>query len=147
MGWSYGGFATNMIITQTERFGAAVTICGISDWPSKNSMPGDFWRRGDQIGQGRLGGNLWEAHDSFVRNSPIFFLDKVKTPLMLLHGTVDRNVPFSQAEEMYYSLRDLNKTALLVAYPGETHLGGDAEQWVIEDVWSKILSWFDKYLK
>ena len=147
MGWSFGGFATNILITQTTRFKAAVTSCGITDWVSKNSMQGDFWRRGDQIGQGRLGGNLWEVRDNFVRNSPVFHVDKVQTPILILHGTEDRNVPFSQAEEMYYSLRDLGKTATLVAYPGETHLGGDAEAWVIKDMWTRIVAWFDKFLK
>jgi len=147
MGWSFGGFATNILITQTTRFKAAVTSCGITDWVSKNNMQGDFWRRGDQIGQGRLGGNLWKVQDSFVRNSPVFHLDKVQTPILILHGTEDRNVPFSQAEEMYYCLRDLGKTAMLVAYPGETHLGGDAEAWVIRDMWTRIVAWFDKFLK
>ncbi len=147
MGWSYGGFATNILITQTTRFKAAVTSCGITDWASKISMQGDFWRRGDQIGQGRLGGTLWEVQQNYIKNSPVFQLDKVQTPILLLHGTNDRNVPFSQAEEMYYGLRDLGKTAMLVAYPGETHLGGDAEVWVIKDMWQRILAWFNKYLK
>ena len=147
MGWSFGGFATNILITQTTRFKAAVTSCGITDWASKISMQGDFWRRGDQIGQGRLGGTLWEVQQNYIKNSPVFQLDKVQTPILLLHGTNDRNVPFSQAEEMYYGLRDLGKTAMLVAYPGETHLGGDAEVWVIKDMWQRILAWFDKYLK
>jgi dipeptidyl aminopeptidase/acylaminoacyl peptidase len=147
MGRSFGGFATNIIITRTNRFKAAVTSCGITDWVSKNAMQGVFWRRGDQIGQGRLGGNLWEVRENYIKNSPVFHLDKVETPLLILHGTVDRNVHFSQAEEMYYGLRDLKKTAILVAYPGETHLGWDAEQWVHIDQWQRILAWFDKYLK
>jgi dipeptidyl aminopeptidase/acylaminoacyl peptidase len=147
MGWSFGGFATSILITQTTRFKAAVSSCGITDWASKISMQGDFWRRGDQIGQGRLGGTLWQVPDNYIKNSPVFYLDKVETPILLLHGTNDRNVPFSQSEEMYYGLRDLGKTAMLVAYPGETHLGGDAEVWVIKDMWTRILDWFDKYLK
>jgi dipeptidyl aminopeptidase/acylaminoacyl peptidase len=147
MGRSFGGFATNIIITCTKRFKAAVSSCGITDWVSKNAMQGVFWRRGDQIGQGRLGGNLWEVRENYIKNSPVFHLDKVETPLLILHGTVDRNVHFSQAEEMYYGLRDLKKTAMLVAYPGETHLGWDAERWVHIDQWHRILDWFDKYLK
>lgn len=147
MGRSFGGFATNIVITQTTRFKAAVTSCGITNWVSKNRMQGVFWRRGDQIGQGRLGGNLWKVRDNYIKNSPVFHLDKVETPILILHGTVDRNVHFSQAEEMYYGLRDLNKTAMLVAYPGETHLGWDAERWVHIDQWQRILAWFDRYLK
>jgi dipeptidyl aminopeptidase/acylaminoacyl peptidase len=146
-GGSFGGFATNIIITQTQKFKAAISLVGISDWVSRRGMPGVFWRRGDEIGQARLGGTLWDIPEIYIKNSPVFHIHKVETPLMIIHGTDDRCVRFSQSEEMYYAMRDLNKTAILIAYPGETHLGADAEIWVIKDIWGRILSWFDKFLK
>ncbi len=146
-GRSFGGYATNVAITQTQRFNAAVSLVGISNWVSKNRMQGVFWRRGDRLGQGRLGGFHWEIPETYIKNSPVFQLDKVETPVLFLHGTHDRNVHFSQAEEMYYGLRDLGKTAMLVAYPGEAHLGGDAELWVQKDKNQRIIDWFEKYLK
>jgi dipeptidyl aminopeptidase/acylaminoacyl peptidase len=82
-----------------------------------------------------------------MKNSPVFHLDQVETPLMIVHGTADYCVPFNQAEEMYYGLRDEGKTVILIAYPGEGHLGNGTERWVIEDFWKRALSWYDKYLK
>ncbi len=146
-GRSFGGFATNIIVTRTSRFRAAISLAGITNWVSKYRMQGVFWRRGDRIGQGRLGGQLWDVPEAFIKNSPIFHLDKVETPIMIMQGTDDRNVHLSQAEQMYYALRDLEKPASLIVYPGETHLGGDSEPWVLIDIWQRMLAWFDGYLK
>lgn len=147
LGHSFGGYATNIIITQTQRFKAAIASAGQSDWVSRQGAPGHFWSIGDERGQARLGGDLKDIPDIFVKNSPVFFLDDVKTPLMLVYGMKDYCVQFRQAEEMYYGLRNLGKTALLIAYPDEGHLGNGTAEWVIRDFWKRALSWYDKYLK
>jgi dipeptidyl aminopeptidase/acylaminoacyl peptidase len=104
-------------------------------------------RLSNERGQGRLGGDLRNFSERFVKNSPVFFLHQVETPLMIIHGTEDRGVPFQQAEEMYYGLRHLKKTAVLIGYPGEGHLYWGTKVKVLKDMWQRILSWFDKYLK
>jgi dipeptidyl aminopeptidase/acylaminoacyl peptidase len=147
MGHSFGGYATNAIVTHSKKFQAAVAISGISDWVSFHGLPGDFMRLSNESGQGRMGGDLRDYPERFVKNSPVFYLHQVETPLMIIHGTQDYGVPFSQAEEMYYGLRHLKKTAVLIGYPGEDHLYWETKIRVIKDMWERILAWFDKYLK
>ncbi len=147
MGHSFGGYATNAIVAHSKRFKAAVAISGISDWVSFHGLPGDFMRLSNERGQGRMGGDLREFPDRFVKNSPVFFLHQVETPLLIIHGTKDNGVPFSQAEEMYYGLRHLKKTAVLIGYPGEDHLYWETKIRVIKDMWQRIIDWFDHYLK
>lgn len=147
MGHSFGGYATNVLAILSKRFKAGVAIAGISDWVSFHGLPGDYMRLSNERGQGRLGGDLREYPERYVKNSPVFFLDKAETPLMIIHGMDDRGVPFSQAEEMYYGLRRTGKRAVLIAYPGEDHLYWGMKVRVIKDMWQRILNWFDKYLK
>jgi dipeptidyl aminopeptidase/acylaminoacyl peptidase len=147
MGHSFGGYATNAIVTHSKRFKAAVAISGIADWVSFHGLPGDYMRLSNERGQGRMGGDLREFPERYMKNSPVFFLNQVETPLMILHGTKDYGVPFSQAEEMYYGLRHLHKTAVLIGYPGEDHLYWETKIRVIKDMWTRILEWFEKYLK
>ena len=147
MGHSFGGYATNAIVTHSKRFQAAVAISGISDWVSFHGLPGDYMRLSNEKGQGRMGGDLRDYPERYVKNSPVFYLHQVETPLMILHGTKDFGVPFSQAEEMYYGLRSLKKTAVLIGYPGEDHLYWETKTRVLKDMWQRILDWFDKYLR
>jgi dipeptidyl aminopeptidase/acylaminoacyl peptidase len=147
MGHSFGGFATNILTTQTARFKASVAIAGISDWVSFSGGPGDFMRLSNERGQGRLGGSIWETPDRYVENSPVFQLDQVTTPILIIHGIDDYGVPFQQAEEMYFGLRHLGKTATLVAYPGEDHLYWNTKRAVLLDMWGRILDWLQQYLK
>jgi dipeptidyl aminopeptidase/acylaminoacyl peptidase len=147
MGHSFGGFATNILTTGTDRFQASIAIAGISDWVSFGSGPGDFMRQSNEKGQGHLGGPLWDIPERYIENSPVFQLGKVHTPMMIIHGTDDYRVPISQAEAMYYGLHRLGKTATLVAYPGEDHLYWETKRTVFLDMWDRILAWFEKYLK
>jgi dipeptidyl aminopeptidase/acylaminoacyl peptidase len=147
MGHSFGGYATNAIVTHTNRFKAAVAISGITDWVSLHGIPADYMRLSNEKGQGRMGGDLREFPERFIKNSPVFFLHQVETPLMIMNGTKDYTVPFSQAEEMYYGLRHLKKIAVLIGYPGEDHLHWETKIRVVKDMWMRIQAWFEKYLK
>jgi dipeptidyl aminopeptidase/acylaminoacyl peptidase len=147
MGHSFGGYATNVLATKSKRFKAAVAIAGISDWVSFHGLPGDYMRLSNEKGQGRLGGDLRQFPERYLQNSPVFFTDRSATPLMIIHGTEDSGVPFSQAEEMYYGMRRAGKEAVLIAYPGEGHLYWGTKVRVIKDMWQRILSWFDQHLK
>ncbi len=75
------------------------------------------WLGWTETGQSRMGGTLWEKRDTYVENSPIFYLDRVTTPLLLVCGSED-NVPRSQAEEVFVGLRRLGKRVELRRYEG-----------------------------
>jgi dipeptidyl aminopeptidase/acylaminoacyl peptidase len=94
-----------------------------------------------------MGGDLRDVPERYIKNSPIFYLNQVETPLMIIHGTNDFGVPFSQAEEMFYGLRRLKKTGILIGYPGEDHLYWGTHIRVLTDMWQRIIAWFDNYLK
>ena len=71
--------------------------------------------------QSRLGRTLWEARDRYVDNSPLFFADRMDTPLLLLHGDEDGAVPWEQSIEYYLALRRLGKPVIFLQYRGEGH--------------------------
>lgn len=150
MGHSYGGYSVLAILVQTGRFRAAVSSGGMSDlFSAYASMRPDGsatsigWAEHDQ---GRMGASPWEARDRYLANSPFFFLDRVKTPVLLMHGGADPIVPVAQAEETFVGLRRLGKPVVLVEYAGETHHPGEWRLANVRDYWGRIFEWFDRYL-
>jgi len=91
-----------------------------------------------------MGGTLWEFPKRYVENSPVFHLDKVETPLLLIHGVEDF-VPIAQAEEMFSGLRRLGKRVSLVRYSGAGHGFWSYEN--VVDHWQRVIAWFDEHLK
>ena len=89
---------------------------------------------------------LWEAPQRYIDNSPVFHLNRVNTPLLLLHGTADDACPIHQAEEMYAGLLRLGKVATLVRYHGAGHVIGQSPENHI-DMQVRVLEWFDTYLR
>ena len=153
MGHSYGGYGVNCLITRTPRFKAAVSLSSISDLVSyylsaeKDGSDTGLMAWAEK-GQGRMEGTLWEQRQRYIENSPVFHLDSVETPLLLLHGEVDRHPPVSQSVEMFAGLRRLEKAVSLVRYPGEGHQY--VESWRhanVCDLWGRILDWFGRYLR
>ena len=151
MGHSYGGYCVNALITQTPRFSAAVSSAPIGNLISfygHLTEEGDSqWIHWAEKGQGKIGGSLWEFRDRYIENSPIFFLDKVETPLLLVVGAVDGVPAVPQAGEMFSGLRRLGKKAVLARYEGEGH--SQVTTWRypnIVDYWQRVLSWFDEHL-
>ncbi len=145
-GQSYGGYATNLLITQTDRFKAAVNISGKVDIIS---FLGDSPRIGTrnysaaENGQDRIGQTLWQAPMKYIQHSAIFYADRIKTPLLMLTGKEDWNVPSTNEREMYYALRRLGKEAVWVEYAGAGHGAGRAgtvEQF--KDHWTRTVDWF-----
>lgn len=140
-GWSHGGFLASWAVGQTDRFKAAVVGAGISDW-------------GLQIGAGELGtqdGALvgsfgWEEPGApgCKLSSPISFAFRIRTPVLLLHGEEDPNVPLGQALYLDRALRRHDVEHQLVVYPREGH--GIWERAHQIDVLSRTVAWFDKYL-
>jgi dipeptidyl aminopeptidase/acylaminoacyl peptidase len=148
MGQSYGGYGVLSLIVQSTRFKAAISMSGLSDLTSDYaylSRDGGDWTGWAESEQGRMGGTPWQYRDRYIRNSPFFYLDRVRTPVLLEYGEEDETVPPLQSREAFVALRRLGKTATLVGYPGESHqLDKPADQ---IDFFNRMTSWFDTYLK
>jgi dipeptidyl aminopeptidase/acylaminoacyl peptidase len=139
MGGSYGGFMTFWTITQTNRFKAAIGHAGISDWYSffgQSDIPG-------LMAYG-FGGDPWKATATYRKYSPMTYVDKVKTPIMITHGEQDRRVPIQQAEQYYRGLRGNGVEAIFVRYPREGH--GISEPNHQIDLVGRQLEWFSRHL-
>lgn len=147
-GHSFAGYQTNYIVTRTNLFAAASAGAGVSNLvsayggllPNGASKHSFYERR-----QGRLGATLWEKEDLYVRNSPIFNANKVKTPLLLLHNSEDNAVPFAQSLEWYTALQSLGKKVWMLQYDGEGHV---LRNTINKKDWSiRLMQFFDHYLK
>jgi dipeptidyl aminopeptidase/acylaminoacyl peptidase len=141
MGWSYGGFMTSWIVTQTKRFkaasvGAGVTnlmsFTGTADIPSflPDYFGGEFWEKG--------GLELWRAH------SAMFHVKGVATPTLIQHGEADLRVPISQGYEFYNSLKRQGVPVKMVVYPRQPH--GIQEPKLMLDAMKRNLEWFDRWV-
>jgi dipeptidyl aminopeptidase/acylaminoacyl peptidase len=124
-GHSWSGYTTAFIVTQTNLFAAAVAGAPVANMTS--AYGGIRWGSGlarqfqyEQT-QSRLSGSLWEAPADYIRNSPLFFADRVQTPLVLMHGDEDDAVPWYQSIELYLALRRLGKQAVFLQYRKEPH--------------------------
>lgn len=149
IGHSYGGYMVNCAITGLDCFAAAVSDTGMSDLVSVYGVASPHGDSGFigwlETGQGKLGAPPWAAVEKYVQNSPIFQLDRVTTPVLIIHG--DRDGAYWQAWELFSGLRRLGKVAELVVYHDEDHWQGEWRRANIIDRWQRVLAWFDKYLK
>jgi dipeptidyl aminopeptidase/acylaminoacyl peptidase len=155
-GHSYGGYSVLGILTQTQRFGAAVASSPptnlISIWgtfqPSWRVAPEDglwmAWPAGwTETAQGGMGGPPWADPDRYVRNSPALLADRIQTPVLLLHGDQDP-IGLSQSEQMFSALYRQNKPAELVTYWGEEH--GLSSPGTVRDIYARGFGWIDGHL-
>ncbi|MHC5063252.1 MAG: alpha/beta hydrolase family protein [Planctomycetota bacterium] len=148
-GTSYGGYATNLLITQTKRFKAAINVSGKVNMVS-------FYTDSPRLGvrnihapensQDRIGATLWEQPQKYVAHSAIMDADRIDTPLLLITGEQDHNVPDRQAMEMYYALRRLGKTVDWVRYVNGGHGTPTSTVAEVHDYYGRILAWYDKHL-
>lgn len=143
IGQSFGGYTVNVLITQTTRFKAAIAVASVGNVISGFlSQPNTGWY---EVGQFGMGGPLWEYPQRYIDGSPVFHLDKVETPLLLIHGDQDF-IPFEQAKEMFIGLARLKKEAVLVKYKEADHWPGFWSNEKLADYWERVLNWFDEYL-
>jgi dipeptidyl aminopeptidase/acylaminoacyl peptidase len=140
-GYSYGGFLTNWIITQTNRFAAAMTGAGISNWLSDYGTA-DIPRTKES----EFYGTPWdqEASERMRALSPISHAANIKTPTLFIHGEADRRVPIEEAEQMYTALKKLHVPAKLIRYPGNYHVGWPP--WDMVHRYYHELEWWKQYL-
>jgi dipeptidyl aminopeptidase/acylaminoacyl peptidase len=141
-GASYGGFMTQYLQTQTDMFAAAVSHAGIS---SISSYWGEgYWGIG-YCAAANTNSYPWNNPELFLGQSPLFQANKIKTPLLLLHGDADTNVPVGESIQMFNALRILGKPVELIQVEGENHGITDYHKRI---AWVKtIAAWFDKWLK
>jgi dipeptidyl aminopeptidase/acylaminoacyl peptidase len=148
MGSSYGGYSVLSLLVQTNRFRAAVETSGFAEIPG---LYGEMKEDGSAFGllaehgQELMGGTLWEFRDRYIENSPLFFLDRVETPLLIVHGEQDSGVGVFLGDQIFVSLRRLGKEVEYGKYRNEGHaFFGLANQ---EDAANRIINWFDRHLK
>ena len=148
-GQSYGGYATNLLITQTDRFAAAANVSGKVNMVSFLGDSPKITTRNyaaAETGQDRIGATLWEQPQKYLEHSAVMFADRIETPLLMLSGEGDWNVPATNQREMYYALRRLGKEVVWVHYTSGGHGAGRAstsEDFV--DHWQRMFDWFAEH--
>ncbi|HEX2663503.1 MAG TPA: S9 family peptidase [Candidatus Acidoferrum sp.] len=139
-GWSYGGYMTFWIDTQTDRFKAISPGAGLPDLYSMYSQT-DIHRYMTMFFDRKA---PWDNFQEYWDHSPMKYVEKVKTPTMILHGQSDTRVPIPQSEEFYRALSERHVPVEFVVYPRENH--GFVEPRHIQDRWQRYLVFFGKYL-
>ena len=139
MGWSYGGFMTSWIVTQTQRFKAASAGAPVTNLMSFNGtadipafIPDYF------------GGQFWEVMDLYQKHSPMFNVKNVSTPTMIQHGEADIRVPISQGYEFYNALKVKGVPTRMLVLPRQPH--GPTEPKMQLAAMKANLEWFEKYI-
>ncbi|HTS26851.1 MAG TPA: S9 family peptidase [Bryobacteraceae bacterium] len=139
MGWSYGGYMTNWVVTQTNRFKCAATGAGLSNLISMwgtNDIPttlDDYFE-----------GTWYEQPERYIKMSPLAHIGNAKTPMLILHGEADIRVPTTQGREMYTALKRMGTPVEMVTYPRTPH--GPQEPKFVLDIMHRHLDWVAKYL-
>ena len=137
-GWSYGGYLSAWAVTQGDRFKTAIVGAGVIDiggmalsTDTPDYLPGYF---GDPV----------TRRDVYDKHSPIRYADKVKVPVLILHGEQDKRVPISQGEQFYGALKFNGTPVEMVRYPREPHWFHEREH--ERDVLERVLLWLDTHL-
>lgn len=140
MGWSYGGYMTSWVISQTNRFKSAIVGAGITNLWS-------MWGTNDipSVLDDYFAGSPWDQPELYRQRSGLFHAKQVKTPTLFLHGEADLRVPIGQAYEYYHALKQLGVTTKMVAYPRTPH--GPQEPKFQLDVMQRHIDWVEKYTK
>ncbi len=142
IGASYGGFMTMYLATRTDMFTASVSHAGIS---SLTSYWGEGWWGYGYSGIASRDSFPWNNPELYVEQSPIYSADQITTPLLLLTGDSDTNVPPGESDTMFTALKLLGRDVELIEFPGEDHWILDREKRYVW--WDTMLAWFDKHLK
>jgi dipeptidyl aminopeptidase/acylaminoacyl peptidase len=145
-GGSYGGYTTNWIITQTDRFKAAVTFRSICNWVSKFGVSDMGYFQPESISGCRT---YWgDDIEEQLRHSPIRYVDRVKTPCLIIHSEDDLRCPMEQGEQWFTALKLNGVDTELIRFPDETHeLSRSGKPKHREERLRHQVRWFNRYLK
>jgi dipeptidyl aminopeptidase/acylaminoacyl peptidase len=150
LGQSYGAYSVLSLIVQTPRFKTAVEIDGYSDiLGAYGAMDKDgtaFGTSVEEEGQGLMMGTPWQVRPRYIENSPIFFLDRVVTPVLIIHGARDKAVPSFLGDQVFVALRRLGKEVEYARYEGESH---SMYEWAYVnqvDLWNRLIDWLGQQL-
>ncbi|PKP32858.1 MAG: hypothetical protein CVU00_11280 [Bacteroidetes bacterium HGW-Bacteroidetes-17] len=148
-GHSWGGYQSSFILTQTDMFACTVTGAPVTNLTSmynilyKNSgtnNQGIF-----ELGQVRMGKGMFDDMQNYIDQSPVHNAPGIKTPFMILHGTIDGAVDWNQGLEFYNAARRLGKNVILLSYPDENHHLANKSNQI--DFQIRMKQYFDHYLK
>ena len=148
-GQSWGGYQTAYLVTRTNMFRAAMAGAPVANMTS--AYGGIRWGTGMsrmfqyEKTQSRIGGTLWDKPMNYIENSPLFYTNRIQTPLLLMANDADGSVPWYQSIEFYSALRRLNKPAWLLVYNGEDH--NLTQRHNAKDLSIRMYQFFDHYLK
>ncbi len=148
-GHSWGGYQIAYLVTQTDLFRCAEAGAPVPNMVS--AYGGIRWWTGlsrmfqYEHTQSRIGGTLWQYPLRFIENSPIFFIDKINTPLLLMHNDADGHVPWYQGIELFVALRRLGKPSWMLNYQGEPHWPLKLQNKIDFNI--RLQQYFDYYLK
>ncbi len=148
MGHSWGAYQTSFIITQTDLFSAAVAGAPLINMISMYNEV--YWNSGTpnqnifEISQGRLREPWWKIMDDYMRNSPMFQAQNIKTPLLVAFGNADGAVDWHQGIEMYTTMRRMEKPFIMLVYDAENHSLAKKENQI--DYTKKVNEFFDHHL-
>jgi dipeptidyl aminopeptidase/acylaminoacyl peptidase len=142
MGASYGGFMTQYLQTRTDIFAAAMSHAGISSIAS-------YWGEGNwgytYSAAASPNSYPWNNTKLYTEHAPLFNADKINTPILFMHGTVDDNVPMGESIQMFNALKILGKETAFIMVDGENHYIGDHNKRIR---WhDSIMAWFQKWLQ
>jgi dipeptidyl aminopeptidase/acylaminoacyl peptidase len=147
MGHSWGGYTVLALLVQTTRFRAAVMRGAYGDMFADY---GEMQATGSTFGQARLeswlGADPWQDLPRYIDNSPVFFLDRVRTPLLIIEGSAETTVPQHEATEVFADLRRLGQEVEYALYGGENH---GEQGWLLanqKDYLARTIRWFQTRL-
>ena len=148
-GGSYGGYATSLLITQTDRFAAAINISGkvnIISFLGDSPKIGTRNYTAAEYGQDRIGGTLWDEPLKYLATTAVLYADRIKTPHMIMTGEGDWNVPGTNSRELYYAMRRLGKDVVWVNYLNGGHGAGAAsDESDFHDHWNRVFEFYEKH--
>lgn len=156
-GQSFGGYSVYALVARTDRFKAAVAMAGITDLashygqfdPLARGYPGIAHEMSDNWAEMPIFGEQvapWLDPTGYARNSPLTYVDRVHTPLLMIHGSLDMRGASAQAEQFFYALYQQGKTARLLRYGGESHSLANSPA-NVRDIFTQTVGWFDTYLR
>ncbi len=148
-GQSWGGYQSAYLVTQTDMFRCAEAGAPVSNMTS--AYGGIRWGSGMsrefqyEHTQSRIGGTLWDKLPLYIQNSPLFFVPRIHTPLLIMHNDKDNAVPWYQGIELFNAMRRLNKPVWMLVYNGQPHnLSRRSDE---KDLTRRFQQFFDYYLK